>query len=79
MVKPVLTREQAIAIRERYQNFRPNIASLAAQYGVSGATISMVIQGRHATVRDLPNIARARLATIPGKYDLRTPGHRGSS
>lgn len=71
--QPRLTREQALAIRERSARGSVGITTLAAQYGVSDMTISNVIKGKHVAVRGEPDIARKPLMSVPGKYSLRPP------
>ena len=52
-----LTHEQAMRIRDRYQRRGEGgagISSLAAEYGVSNATVSRIVKGTHALTEGMP-------------------------
>jgi hypothetical protein len=68
--KPVLSREQAIAIRDVYAGQRAGTTTLAARYGVSVSLISRVIKGQYSPVADLPDIARQGLRSVPGRFSI---------
>jgi hypothetical protein len=68
---PKLTKEQALKIREVYAKGTGQ-ASLARRYQVSKSLISQVVRGNYPLIIELglPDIARPKLVSAPGKYNL---------
>lgn len=65
-----LTREQALAIRDSYRRYKPNMVTLAARYDVSLSMVSRILKGQHPTVLGLPDIARPKTRAYPGKWSI---------
>jgi hypothetical protein len=65
--QPVVTREQALEMRESYRRFGPSPVTLAARYGISVTTVHRVLSGRHPSTAGLGKLTRGRIGV---RYNL---------